>query len=80
MGGTTQDRREARTSDTLEVRLEQARTRSQSGHMLIYSTAGLHNRLRRDGGDKGKADEASSSSSKPKKEKKSTLRGIRGFV
>ncbi|KAJ3480604.1 hypothetical protein NLG97_g8036 [Lecanicillium saksenae] len=41
--------------------------------------AGLHNRLRRDGGDKGK-DDGSSSSSKPKKEKRSTLRGIRGFV
>ncbi|OAR01635.1 hypothetical protein LLEC1_03138 [Akanthomyces lecanii] len=40
---------------------------------------GLHSRLRRDGGDKGK-DEGGSSSSKPKKEKRSTLRGIRGFV
>ncbi|KAM3555100.1 hypothetical protein ARSEF4850_006164 [Beauveria asiatica] len=40
---------------------------------------GLHSRLRRDGGDKGK-DDGGSSSSKPKKEKRSTLRGIRGFV
>ncbi|PQK10132.1 hypothetical protein BB8028_0002g04560 [Beauveria bassiana] len=41
--------------------------------------AGLHSRLRRDGGDKGK-DDGGSSSSKPKKDKRSTLRGIRGFV
>ncbi|OAA68943.1 hamartin [Cordyceps fumosorosea ARSEF 2679] len=40
---------------------------------------GLHSRLRRDGGDKGK-DDGGNSSSKPKKEKRSTLRGIRGFV
>ncbi|EGX92751.1 hamartin [Cordyceps militaris CM01] len=40
---------------------------------------GLHNRLRRDGGDKSK-DDGGNSSGKPKKEKRSTLRGIRGCI
>ncbi|KAJ2971900.1 hypothetical protein NQ176_g7466 [Zarea fungicola] len=52
---------------------------ADSTQNLTFRAAGLHSRLRRDGGDKSK-DDGSSPSSKPKKEKRSTLRGIRGFV